>query len=70
MNFLIGILLKLNFKMSKISTTSLFIACDFSYMSLECHGGLFELDGETFGDTFDFECLIAKVFIITFLVQF
>ena len=34
----------------------------FSYMSLECHDGEFELDGELLGTTFDFECLITKVF--------
>ena len=33
----------------------------FSYMRLNCDGGEFYYDGESIGDTFDFECSIAKV---------
>merc|ERR1712113_874676 len=32
----------------------------FSYMRLNCDGGEFYYDGESIGDTFDFECSIAK----------
>ena len=33
----------------------------FSYMRLNCDGGEFYYDGESIGDTFDFECSIMKV---------
>ena len=36
----------------------------FSYMRLNCDGGEFYYDGESIGDTFDFECSIAKVKIL------
>ena len=32
----------------------------FSYMRLNCDGGEFYYDGESIGDTFDFECSIMK----------